>query len=166
MFSIISKIFDWVFSFFGNIFSSFTLRDQNAFLQTKLTETQKELAPFKDKLAVCEEKFAISETAKTQLETENAQLKARIAELEQKNKESPDFGTDALQILRLLAQNDSQLTVQELELVLKLPRIQVQHSVDILLEHRFLQSYRPSPIRAVQYGLSQTGRSFALKNIS
>lgn len=166
MFSIIGKIFDWIFSFFGNIFSSFTLRDQNAFLQTKLTESQKELAPFKDKLAVCEEKLSVSEARAAKLETKNIKLQTRIAEFEQKNNHSPDFTKDALQVLRLLAQHDSHLTIQELEMVLELPRIQVQHSVDNLLEHRFLQSFRPKTIGAIRYGLSQTGRSFALKNSS
>ncbi len=165
MFSIVSKILDWFLSFFGNIFSSFTLRDQNAFLQTKLTESQKELAPVKDKLATCEEKLSVSETAKAQLETENTQLKARLAEFEQKNEESSGFDADALQILRLLAENDGQLTIQELEIVLHIPRIQIQYSVDNLLEHRFLQSYR-TQTKAMRYGLSQTGRSFALKNSS
>lgn len=114
-----------------------------------MTETQKELAPSKERAA--------------ELETENIQLKARLAKFEQKNKESPDFDADALQILRLLAQNDSRLTIQELELVLDLPRTQIQHSVDNLLEHRYLQSYR-TQTKAMRYGLSQTGRSFVLKN--
>lgn len=165
MFSIIGKIFDWIFSFFGNIFSSFTLRDQNAFLQTKLAESQKELAPFKDKLAVCEEKLVISEATMAKLETKNAQLKTRIAEFEQQNEHSLNLAGDALQILRLLAENDSHLTIQELEMVLELPRIQVQHSVDNLVEHKFLQGYR-TQTKAIRYSLSQTGRSFALKNSS
>jgi len=152
MFSIIGKIFDWIFSFFGNIFSSFTLRDQNAFLQTKLTETQKELAPFKEKSA--------------NLETENAQLKARLAQFEQKNEKSFDLDENAPQLLRLLAQNDSRLTIQEMEMVLELPRVEVQYSVDDLLKHRFLQGYRPNSIRdAPRYGLSKEGRSFVIENL-
>ena len=157
MFSIIGKIFDWIFSFFGNIFSSFTLRDQNAFLQTKLLETQKELAPFKEKLAV-------SDITKAQLETENAQLKARLAQLEQKNEQSFDLDANAFQLLRLLAQNDSRLTIQAMETVLELPRVEVQYSVDGLLKHRFLQGYRPNSIRdAPRYGLSKEGRSFIIE---
>ena len=150
MFSIIGKIFDWVFGFFGNIFSSFTLRDQNAFLQTKLTETQKELAPSKE--------------SATQLETENAQLKARLAQIEQKNEKSFDLNANSLQILRLLAQNDSRFTIQEMEVDLKFPRVEIQYTANQLLKHKYLMSYRPNSIRdAPRYGLTDKGRSFVIE---
>jgi len=152
----------WLIDLFKEIPTAGVSKERIEFLQTKLTDAEKENATLKEKVA--------------HLETESETFKTRLANLEQENyrlqeqirvqSEVKNFDEYALQIVRLLAQNDSHLTIKELEMVLKLPRIQVQYSVDNLLEHRFLQSYRPKTIGAVRYGLSQTGRSFALKNSS
>ncbi len=148
-------------SFFGNIFSSFTLRDQNAFLQTKLTETQKELASLKEK--------------SSPFETENSQLKTRIAELEQENNrhnrqiaaqnESNNLTDEDMQILGAFAKENRKLALHEIESALQISSIQVKYSLERLENFDYVNKLSHNyGFELTTYELTQKGRKFIIEN--
>lgn len=162
MFSVFSKILDWIISLFGSIASFSTLRDQNAFLQTKLTETQKELAPFKSKQPESDAVIAQLQTRNAELEQENERLKEQL----RINDEGDNLDATAIKIIAILANHGSRFYLQNLKSELRLPEVKVKYSVEQLIEHKFIQTYRAGMTKPTAYGLTQKGRKLALdKNL-
>ena len=143
----------WLTDIFKEIPTAGVAKERIEFLQTKLTDAEKENAA---------------------LQMENETLKTRLAELEQNNyrlqeqvrvqAEGDNLDENALQLIGILAKNGSVLSLQELEIVTQLPRTQVKYTLEHLVEHKYLQSFRGRPTRPATYGLAQRGRKFALEN--
>jgi predicted nuclease with TOPRIM domain len=150
----------WLTDIFKEVPTAGVAKERIEFLQAKLADAEKENATLKEKV--------------TSLEAESETFKTRIANLEQENNrlqeqvrvqaEGDSLDENALQIIGILAKNGSTLKLQELEYLTQLPRTQVKYTVEHLIEHKYLQMFRPNPVRPETYGLAQRGRKFALEN--
>ena len=127
----------------------------------------------KEKISLIELKFEECEKKSALLQTENEKLKVTLLEAQKENEilktqlridaESENLDENALQIIRLLSQKDGRQNLWELEEEIQLSKLQLQHSLDFLEQHSFLESRFVGYTKPTTYELTQKGRKYALE---
>ena len=150
----------WLIDLFKEIPTAGVSKERIEFLQTKLTDAEK--------------KNADSELKVDNLETKIDSLEIRIADLEQENNrlqeqirmqgEVENLDENALQLIRIFAQDGGTYAFQEIESSVNFTRTGLKYTLEYLVDHSFLQKYRKPPGRPDTFGLTQKGRKFALEN--
>lgn len=128
----------------------------------------------KEKISLIELKFNECEKKSALLDAENEKLKITLLEAQKENEilktqlrintEGDNLDENALQVLKLLSQNDGELNLWELEENIQLSKIQLKTSLDFLEQHNFIESRLVSYAKPLNYKLTQKGRKFALDN--